>query len=171
MQFAEMLLLDEDAAGLFPMDEQLDLFRTVLPELSEVTANTLKRRYLSQEELQAEREAQEAARKEAARRQALAEEEGIRNRFEQIPKGSFESVVDFLRAYRYWKPSARIACRTVYENLDRLLAGKAYRLTRKDAAMFLRACASLAEDGPVPFSEIQAYVASIKEVADNDENE
>lgn len=163
--FAEAILRDEGIAALFPMDEQKALFRMVIrqPALYRSTADELKRRYMSGEELQAERDAEAAAEREAALRRALAGERKVEEAFGQKFDGTFASAAGFLEEYRYRREEARIACRVVHGKLRGILERNGYVLAGGDAAGFLLVCGKLAREGAMPFSEAQAYISALKE--------
>lgn len=126
--FAEAILRDKGIAALFPMEEQKALFRMVIrqPALYRSTADELKRRYMSGEELQAERDAEAATEREAARQKALAGERRVEEAFGQKFDGTFASAVGFLEEYRYRHEEAQIACRVVHGKLRGILERKVY---------------------------------------------
>jgi len=85
LPFAAAILEDKAVAGLFPMEEQCALFAAIIrqPGLVQGFADELKRRYLSEAELQAERDAKAAAEQEAAHQKELSEIQKIQDDFDE----------------------------------------------------------------------------------------
>lgn len=171
LSFAEAILRDEKIAELFSVEEQRALFRLVIhqPDLFWQTANELKQRYLSQEELQAEQDAKNAAAQEAARQKEQDQIQKIRDNFSEKFKGTFASITDFLNDYRYRHEESQIACRIVREHLNETLEEKSYELDGKDAVWFLQVCAELVRKGAMAFHEAQTYISAVKERDENAE--
>ena len=170
--FVVAILRDDFAAGLFPAEEQRKLFDLVAthPSMPVSVVNELKRRYLTEEELQADREAEAAARQEAERREQEALVQSIRDNYTELLDGSFSSVLKFLDDYKYYGQKRPIACRIAREGLDGLLDAKAYELDSQEAVRFLYVCAKLAKDKALSFAEAQGYISKIKECMKDDAN-
>ena len=165
-----VILQDEFASGLFAADEQRALFDLTMkqPDISYSTRKDLQRRYLTEKELQVQRDAEAAACQEAERQKQAALVQGIREQYGKSLDGTFASVVKFLENYRYYHKELPIACRIVREGLDGLLEAKSYELGSQEAVWFLCICYRLAKEKALSFAEAQDYITKIKERAEND---
>jgi len=163
------ILQEKFAAGMFTPEEQRKLFDLTAqrPDISRDTLNTLKHRYLSEAELQVEKEAQDAARRDAEQQRQAALVRGIRERYGEM-SGSFSEVTKFLEEYRYHWDKLPIACRIVREGLDGLLSSKNYELDGQEAARLLSVCGKLVKQKAMGFTEAQNYILKIKECAEHD---
>ena len=172
MPFVVAILRDDFTAGLFSAAEQRKLFDLVAaqPNMPMPVVNELKRRYLTEEELRADRDAEAAARQDAERRQQAETVQSIRDNYGELLDGSFSSVLKFLDEYKYYGQKRPIACRIAREGLARLLDAKSYELDSQEAARFLHVCAKLTQHGALRFSEAREYISKIKECIEDDEN-
>lgn len=159
-----LVLRGEFAAELFPQEERLALFNLVIAhkDLVRSCEQELKRRYMTEAELQAERDAQEAARLEEERRKQMAEAQTIRDELKNA-EGSFADILQVLGSYRYYRDKQRTACRIAAEMLPNTLEGQRYQLNGDELAPFLRICAALADTGDLSLAAVQEYITKIKE--------
>ena len=164
------ILQDEFTSCLFNAEEQRKLFDLVAtrPDISIDTLNGLKRKYLTESELQADQEAKDAARRAAEEQKRAALVQGIRDKYTELVDGSFASVVKFLKEYRYsWSDERPIACQIARENLDKLLEDTSYELDSKEASRFLYVCNKLVKENTLSFNSVQEYISKIKEVVEH----
>lgn len=164
------ILQDDFASCLFNAEEQRKLFDLVAtrPDISFDTLNGLKRKYLTESELQADQEAKDAARRAAEEQKQAALVQSIRDKYAELVDGSFASVVKFLDQYKYsWRDERPIAHRTVRENLDKLLEAQSYKLTGEEAVQFLHVCNKLVQEKTLSFNSVQEYISKIKEVVEH----
>ena len=163
------ILLDEFSAGLFSAEEQRKLFDHAVQQsnLSMDALNILKRRYLSEAELQAEQEAQAAARKDAERRQQAELVQSIRERYAEM-NDTFSSVSKFLDEYKYYRDRQPIACEIAREGLDEILEGQNYTLDCPEAVQLFHVCGKLVKQGVLSLTEAQDYILNVKERAEHD---
>lgn len=159
------ILKDEFASGLFSPEEQRKLFDVAAggPGMPAYDRNELKRRYLTESELQAEQEAKEAALRASEEQKQAALIQRIRDKYDEILDGSFQSVIKFLDQYKYYREESPIACRVVREHLDGLLESRNDELDGQEAARFLHVCNKLVHGKALGFAEAQAYITKIKE--------
>lgn len=171
LAFIQAVLGNERAAGLLPQEELRKLFDLLLTQgtLSTYDANSLKRRYFTPEELQADQEARNAEILASQRRERDAETLAIREEYTKKTDGSFQSIWGFIEHY-YYRASKVIAGQIAYEDLDRLAAETDGRLSEKDAPYFLLLCARLVENGVMGWAEAQSRISNIKEVLDRAPN-
>ena len=170
LELITAILRDEFAAGLFTAEEQRELFDLLAkqPGVHAGILGELKRRYLTEDELQAEREAEAAARQASEQRQKEELVRGIRDRYAELSDGGFQSVIRFLDEYKYYRDKRSIACRIVREKLDGLLESIDYKLDGQEAARFLYVCNKLVREKAMGFSEAQNYINQIKERDEHD---
>lgn len=159
------ILKDEFAAGLFSPEEQRKLFDLTAkrPDISTYDLNELKRRYLTETELQAEQDARNAALRASEEQRQAALVQGIRDKYAGMVNGSFDAVIKFLDNYRYYREEQPIACRVVREHLDELLESRNYELDSQEAVRFLHVCDKLVSGDALGFAEAQAYITKVKE--------
>ena len=102
MELVTAILRDEAVAGLFSAGEQREFFDLVAkqPGTHQGILSELKRRYLTEAEQQAERDAEAAARRASELRQREEMVQGIRDKYAELLDGTFASVVKFLDEYR-----------------------------------------------------------------------
>ena len=164
------ILKDDFASGLFTAEEQRALFDLTVkqPDISYDTRKALQRRYLTEAELQSERDAEAAASQEAEQRKQEALVQGIREQYGKLLDGSFASVTKFLDQYRYYRRELPVACHIVREGLDGLLEAKSYELDSQEAVWLLYVCYRLVKANAMSFSEAQKYITKIEERAEND---
>ena len=149
---------------MFTPEERRRLFDLTAKraDIAHDTLNTLKQRYLSDSELQAEREARETALRIAEEQRQRELVQSIREKYAELD-GTFASVIKFLDQYRYYQEQTDIACRTVRENLATTLIAKSYELDSQEAARFLYVCNKLVSENTMSFTEVQDYISKIKE--------
>lgn len=159
------ILRDEFAAGLFSGKEQRELFDLLAkqPDTHQGVLGELKRRYLTEDELRAERDAEATARQQAEQRQKEELVRGIRDKYAELSDGTFQSAVKFLDEYKYYWDKRPIACRVLREKLDGLLEALDYRLDVQEAARFLYVCDKLVRQKTMGFTEAQDYIMKVKE--------
>lgn len=165
LELVAAILRDELAAGLFPVEEQRALFGLLAkqPGIHTGVLNELKRRYLTEDELQAERDAEAAARREAEQRQKEALAQEIRDKYAELLDGTFTSAVKFLDEYKYYRDKRPIACRVLRERLDGLLESRNYELDGQEAVRFLYICDKLVREKAMGFNEAKSYITKVKE--------
>lgn len=165
------ILRDDAVAGLFSPKEQRKLFDLIArqPDTSQSILNELRRRYLTEPEQQAEREAEAAARRASELRQQEETVQGIRKEYGELLDGTFASVVKFLDGYKYYRDKRPIACRIVREDLDRLLESWDHELDSQEAVRFLYVCGKLVREGSMTFAEARSCINQIKERAEHDD--
>lgn len=159
------ILKDEFASALFSPEEQRKLFDVAAksPDMPVYDRNELKRRYLTESELQAEQEAAEAVLRASEEQKRTEQAQRIRGEYEKIMDGSFASVIKFLDQYKYYREDSTVARRIVREHLDGLLESRNYELDGQEAARFLYVCNKLVHGKALCFVEAQAYIAKVKE--------
>lgn len=164
------ILRDEAVAALFPAGEQREMFDLVAkdPGTHQGILNELKRRYLTEDELQAERDAAAAARQQAEQRQKEELALEIRDKYSELSDGTLQSAVKFLDEYKYYRDKRPIACRVLREHLDGLLEARDYVLDSREAARFLYICNKLVREKALGFTEAQNYITNVKERAEHD---
>ena len=141
------------------------LFRSLAkqPNMHQGILNELKRRYLTEDELQAERDAEAAARQQAEQQQRESLAQEIRDNYMELSDGTFQSAVKFLDEYKYSRDRRSIACRVLRERLDELLGARDYELDSHEAARFLYICNKLVHEKTMGFNEAQNYIKNVKE--------
>lgn len=169
LSFAAAVLLDETAVRLFSVEERQSLFKTVLniQTLPSWMIKELKKRYMSEEDLQAERDAKKAAELEAERHRVLEMEQRIRRNYSDNTDGSFLSVKKFLTQYVYRQEEKRIAQNIIYEQLENQTLTFGQGLDAKEAACFLFICADLVNYGCMDIKQVKKYIFTVKESAEN----
>lgn len=162
------ILRDDFASGLFSEQDQRELFTLVSkqPNISKYILDEIKRRYMTEDELQADRDAEAAAKLEGEQRQQAALVQSIREHYESLVTNSFFPIIKFLDEFRYHTQKHPIACRIAREGLDELLNAQHYELTGEEANKFLLVCAKLVKHKAMCFSEVQTYISRIKECAE-----
>lgn len=164
------ILRNEAVAALFSAEEQRAMFDLVAkqPMMPQGILNELKRRYLTEDELQAERDAEAAARRQEAQRQREELAQSIQAKYAELTDGTFRSAVKFLDEYKYYRDKRPIACRVLREHLDGLLESQDYELDGQEAARFLYVCDKLVHEKAMGFAEAQVYIMKVKERAGHD---
>ena len=159
-----LILQDEFAAELLSREEQLALFNLIIAhkDLVRSCEQELKRRYMTEAELQAEKGAQEAARLEEERRKQMAEAQGICDELKSA-EGSFTAILQVLGNYRYYRDKQRTACRIAAEMLPGILESRGYQLNGDELAPFLRICAALADTGDLSLAGVRGYISNLRE--------
>lgn len=159
------ILRDEFAAGLFSGKEQRELFDLIAkqPDTHQGVLGELKRRYLTEDELRTERDAETTARQQAEQHQKEELVQGIRDKYSELSDGTFQSAVRFLDEYKYYRDKRPIACRVLREHLDGLLEALDYVLDSREAARFLYVCDKLVQEKAMGFNEAQSCIMKVKE--------
>lgn len=170
LELLAAILRDEFAASLLTAEGQRELFDLVAknPGTHRGILNELKHRYLTEDELQAERDAEAAARQQSEQRQREERVQIIRAKYAELSDGSFSSVVKFLDEYKYYRDKAPIACRILREKLDGLLNAQNYELDGQEAARLFCICDRLIYHRVLTFGEAQSYISKIKERVEHD---
>ena len=165
LNFVVGVLRDESVADLFTMDEQRALLQVAMgnPKVPHWVMAELKRRYLTEAELQAERDAEAAARLEAERQKDAELMQIIAGRYAESVNGTLTSVQEYLRKHRYNQKECQYACRVVHDHMDDILCAANYELSREDAARFLSICAILANNGAMGYGDAQSIISKVKE--------
>lgn len=165
LELVAAILRDEFAASLFTTKEQRELFDLLAkqPNMHQGILNELKRRYLTEDELQAERDAEAAARQQAEQQQRESLAQEIRDNYMELSDGTFQSAVKFLDEYKYSRDRRSIACRVLRERLDELLGARDYELDSHEATRFLYICNKLVHEKTMGFNEAQNYIKNVKE--------
>ena len=117
--------------------------------------------------MQAEQEAQAAARKDAERRQQAELVQSIRERYAEM-NDTFSSVSKFLDEYKYYRDRQPIACEIAREGLDEILEGQNYTLDCPEAVQLFHVCGKLVKQGVLSLTEAQDYILNVKERAEHD---
>ena len=169
LAFIQAALENERATGLLPQEELRKLFDLLLTQstLSAYDANSLKQRYFTPEELQADQKARDAEELAEKRQKQDAEILALREEYAQKADGTFQSVWKFIERY-YYRFTKTAAARIIHEDLDRQITETGGALTQKDAPYFLCLCARLLEYGAMDWAEALAHISKIKEVLDDD---
>lgn len=167
ISFICKLLQDEDIKALLPQAGLRELFDLIIDqeELSASEVIALKQSYWTQEELQAEAAAKEAAALEKENRRKLQMSQNIKARYEKSTDGTIASLHKYMSAHYNNSEERTLAYQIVYENLLPLLAEKQFVLERSEADYLLYICAELVNKKTMSFTEAQAHISKIKEVA------
>lgn len=169
MEFAKAVLFDKFAPTLLSAEEQRMLF-DLLTECGILNAgerDSLKQRYLTPAELQAESDAQ--TRKEREQEQKREADRVQRIREEYAAKlSSFKDVYRFLDGHRYHQKDLLTACTFTADGLGTQLKGTAYTLDCQEIGWLLKICGVLAAQKAMTLESIQKYVQLIKEDTEHD---
>lgn len=167
--FVVALLDNKDAAALLSQEDCRSLYELVIgqKDIPSSVVGSLKRRYQTPEERQAEHNAKEAAEAEQKRQEHLKLTKSIEADYADTQDGTVQSVQKFLDRHRYhWDRRETAAC-VARDGLEPLLQGKSYLLDRKEAACFLDICGWMLGLGMMDWTEIQSHILKIKEGAPN----
>ncbi len=169
LPFVIAILRDNMVISLFSADEQRALFDLVIdwPDLSQGIVSSLKDRYLTEEEKNAEQDAAEAARQKAEYQRKLDLIQELRKKYAEESDQTFSFDKHFLDQFNYRQESQKIAACIVCEHLDKRLTEPAYLLNHKEAIHFLAVCTVLLKLGVINFQTVNTYILKIKECIDN----
>ncbi|MCL2619645.1 MAG: hypothetical protein FWD97_01760 [Defluviitaleaceae bacterium] len=165
--FTVIMLLDDFINDIYPKEELLPIYHSI-KNLDTVlmkqhgNANRLKNKFLTEVELQTERDADEAREAERRRLAKEAEIKGFRDDIQTIYNGTFKSIHDFLEKYRY--RNQREVDIVAMEYLILTLTEADYSVCSEDISYFLISGAKLQEKGAISFNDFKSYISKIKEV-------
>ena len=168
--FVQAVLEDEAVAALLTPEDQRGLFDGVISQSEFHIRNAceLKRRYLTQEEQQAEQAAKEAAEAEKRRQEHLNKIQEIETYYANFNDDTFGFAVKYLNKYRQYDDGYSVAGQVVRDRLEQLLQRIGHTMCIEEAKHFLGVCGDLICCGALGWSELQAYISRIKEVKRND---
>ncbi len=167
ISFICKLLQSETTKALLPQAGLRGLFDLVIDqtELGAYEIITLKQTYWTQEELQAEEAAKRAASLEKEKNRKLQLSQDIKARYEKDVDGTLVSLRKYMSVHHSTDEERSLTYQVVYEKLPQLLAEKQFILERGEADHLLYICAELASKKIMRFTEAQAHISKIKEVA------
>jgi len=124
----------------------------------------LKHIFLSEDELQAEKDAENAREMEQKRIAEQNRIQGIRNKFKECFDGSIKSFGKFLDGFKYSRDKdIADALRIAGENIATALEHKNYTLGKKEMGRFVELCGRLIKREFLTFPEFLNYLTKIKE--------
>ena len=170
ISFICKLLQNKTATDLIPQNTLRPLFDLVLSsaELASYAIASLKERYWTPEELQAEKAAEDAAAMEAEREKQLKQRQDVQNQYEKEVDGTLAALYSFLTKHRITSGERSFAEQIVCDNLPQLLAGRKFTLETSESNQLLQICTELIGRKKMNFTEAQTYISQIKEVATYD---
>lgn len=173
MQYTALLvkvLFHEPASKALSWKEQRAIFDFLLENnLFFGCEASLKQRYFSQEELEAEQKAKEAEQQEHKRQKEAQRLQGFYEEYAKT-ENSFGKIRKYIESNRYFKEDSLTACTVVHEHLDSVLAAREYSLDSFAFADFLQVCGKLAEYGVMDMAQAQEYIRKIKEDISHDKD-
>ncbi len=161
------ILKDTRIANLLPQEIQRKMFDFAIAQPDPLSGQIeyLKQIYLSEAELMAEKEAEEAAKEQRAKEAKAKEEQTVQAYYDEVVDGGIVSLLKFLEHYHYYWSGKPIACRIVNENLLNILEEKNSELNKTEIHALIQVFEILMQENSVTFAEIQKYILQIKEVA------
>ena len=150
---------------LYPKDELRQIYdsvRDMKTSTMEQYSAELKQIFLSETELKAEKDAEEARRADEKKQAIQQHLQGLRNSFEEHFDGTFKSVNKFLDKHKYSFRDEENIWRIVGENLERVLTGSGYRVDTKETGRFIKLSGQLIKEGFLAFEKFKKYLSNIK---------
>ncbi len=173
IEFSVHMLLDPFVTTLFSQTELRCIFDMVCglncPVVKE-NINQLKQKYLSEAEMQAERDAENA--QAILREQAAVERcwQALRDELTEKFDSTFQSLLAFLGKHKYSFQDADKAIIVAAEYLKPLLESKNYRMSAAETTGFFRFGGLLLKGGAVSFGDLKDYVSKMEEDPENAED-
>ena len=172
IEFSIHVLLEPFIRTLYPKEELRKIYDMVCNCDMEITdfhknSQKLKEIYLSEYELQAERETNEAKRNESKRLEKETKIQELKDEFEKEYNGMFKSLYKYTEHHKYSFQDDVLAIPIVYGYLSKTLENNEYTLTPKDFSLFLKVCATLINYGCLTVEEMKIYVLEIREEKEN----
>lgn len=172
-EFSILMLLDPFIPTLFPKDELRRIYDMVsgmdIKVLKE-NERELKQKYLTETELQAEKDAETARQNEQKRLAREQETQSLRDELKSLYDGSFKSLLKYLENHKYSFRDRDKVARIASEYLGKPLTDNNNKLGAKEIGRCLQFGGKLLKDGVITFEELKKHISIIEEVADYAEN-
>lgn len=167
-RFLAGCLQKDEVRELYTQEELRAAYDVLATNFPKENSSQLKRLYLSDEELEADRLAHE----ELERIAALKREEELRARYKEQLDSEFDGTITSLakQCDRYIpRDSTKVMAEILLEKLSTMLTERVLDLTSKEIANLLRLCAFLAQHLHISLQHITSILGRIKEVIAHDE--
>ena len=167
VEFATLMLSDDYITELFPHDELRRIYDMVREldsvKKSDSVSNSLKNRYLTEAELQADQDAKNARKAEQDRLERENAHQALRDEINAVYDGTFKSIHKFLEKHKFsWKNDDDAAI-LAEEYLRRSLIENKYVLGKNDIRYFLRVSAKLMKKNVLTFNSFKNYIFIMEE--------
>jgi len=169
IDFVICVLTDEFASSLFSQEELRTLYIMILENkpsaLDSNETQSLKEKFLTEAELQAEAEAKKAKELEQARLHKENQTKAIHAKFEELFDGTHKSVVKFLDGYRfsYRDGEQQAAHQLVSDSFDRILEQTGTALEKEELSCFFKVCSVMTGTGALRLPRIKTYLQTMEE--------
>lgn len=178
VEFAVLMLIDSFVKTLFPLAELRQIYDVLRDnvvqdkkiEIFERYSQELKSTFLSEAELQAERDAEKELAKEHKRQAREQEIKTLRDELAALYDGTFKSLLKYLDRHKFSFTKKDDAMFIASEYLDTALSKKNYVLDKTEFAQFLIFSGKLLKQGNISFDTVKRYASLVKEGAAHDEN-
>lgn len=186
IEFSVLMLLEPFIATLYPKDELRRVYdmvcgieKNALPQnvqnLLTQNIHKLKEIFLTEEELQAEHEAETIRIEKQKQLDILKHSQDLRDEYEKINNGSFKSLSKFWGNHKYSIRDENEVMRIIKGGIDDLLKSKNYTLDPQETGRFIQLSGKLIEESILTLTEFTQHIIKIKEennnVTDNNSSE
>lgn len=160
LEFAVAVLKSQFAFETFPIQEARELYDLLAQQEELMLGNqsTLRSMYLSQAELDAEKQAAQERQLAMEREKLAAMEESMRAGYESQENHSMTEIVSFLDRFSYPAERREISHRIVYEDLPAILESTGFELADADCPKLLTLCAKLLQSGTMTYDDAKKYI-------------
>ena len=166
IDFAVNIIHEPFVSTLYPKDELRYIYNSICEMDSrsmQQYSSDLKRIFLSEDELQAEKEAENASHQRQKELEMQQHTQNLRDSFEEYFDNSFESVTKYLDKHKYSFRDKDVVWHIVAENLERVFAANGYVMDTKETGRFIKLSGQLIKDGFYTLAEFKKHLSNIKE--------
>jgi hypothetical protein len=173
IEFTVLMLLDSFVSSLHSQEELRQIFDMIIvSDAGTVKENqlVLKSKYLTEDEVQAERDKEEAKNqrfKQAARENLDCK---LRDELDQKYDNTFKSLLKYLSDHKYSFNNSEEALPIVAEYLVPTLESCSYQLGGKEIGRFLEFGGKLLKKGAISFVELRKLIIKVEEATEDVQN-
>jgi hypothetical protein len=166
IEFAVLMLTDPFMETLFPKEELrriYDMIRNMDIDAVKQNTNELKRKFLSEAELQAEKDAEEIREQEQKKKYREQQIQSLKNELNDTYNGTFESILKYLDAHKHSWKNEDDAMTIAAQYLDTVFEEKDYILNKEEISQFLIISGKLMKKGYLDFDTFENHILAIRE--------
>jgi len=172
-EFTALMLLDNFMPTLFSKEELRTIFDMVKDLGIDIVTNNhnlreLKERYLTETELQVEKEANIALGLERERIARENELQKLKDEYASYYKGTFRSISMFIDRHKGWHSKEADALTLTAEYFLRTLNDMDYILDAENLEYFLKVGSVLFGKGVISFVDFKGHISKVKEAQNNE---
>lgn len=176
MDFVVCVLDNDFVARIVPKDELREIYDSICKVDIGIFKNRhrqLKDKYLTADELAAEKDAELARKEDAKRMEALRQQEEMAAEFQKSDDGSFSSLFKFQKQYKSYMFSEKqiLALRMVKEKVDDLMSVENCVLPLAEIHTLIYLGNIMLDKGVINYDEFKNYILKTEEAKQNAVND